>query len=349
MSSDLIQVANAVVTALNTQLSGWGYGSTTAVRRYAPTFDFKLLGDPKCTVLPNSTTTNRKTRGLNVYEHRIDVDLRQRSEGDDTVNDAMLALSEHVSDYFYGRTLSLVPSNEVQKITFSAAPAYGKGTFTGPASESIVVDFSQNLAAEQAAFTAAMATNYPTVARPSGTVHTFTFETGSNAGTNVTQMTFTRNTTDYPLRNASGSTATLTKTQDGDGNMQANVYELTPPNGEYGSLVLGDGTFAITGLGDTTPATISDSGNTWTVSYGAGIWTITSSQTVSQTLSSPTSQTWGTLITGTMSTTNVGGVYDSAQCITAETSPAYQSEEMTNKKLFAAAAALTFQVVRAPK
>lgn len=45
----------------------------------------------------------------------------------------------------------------------------------------------------------------------------------------------------------------------------------------------------------------------------------------------------------------ISGTTNKAQCTDAEVAPAYQTEDMRNLELFAAAASLTFLVVRAPK
>jgi hypothetical protein len=191
--------------------------------------------------------------------------------------------------------------NEVQLVTFSTAPVYGKGTFYGPQGEPAEVDFSANLATEQAVFDAAMPSKSPTVSRPTSLTHKFTFSTGVYAATNLAQMTFTANTTTFPLNDGT-STATLVKTQEGDAGMVIpTIYTLTWV-GAAGWVTISGTDFVRGSL----PATAVLGGFDWDIAGSGATFTLTTGQFTNATLTLDASKV-GAAVTGTMSTPIQGG------------------------------------------
>lgn len=202
------------------------------------------------------------------------------------------------------------PQNEIQRITFSAVPGYGRGTYTGPEGQTIGCPFDELLSVEQAQFDVEISGKAPTLSSPTPDVREFLFETGAYALTNVAQMSFTPNTTDEPLRTNSTNEATLTKVQDGDDVSQPNVVHLMRPSGEVGHVFLGADKFSYsTGSGAEHPSTINDSGNFWDVIAIAGGWELTSQSVGSggNIAGTLTGQKWGVPVTGVMSTVQQGG------------------------------------------
>lgn len=191
--------------------------------------------------------------------------------------------------------------NEVQLVTFSTAPAYGKGTFYGPQGEVAELDFAANLAAEQAVFDAAMPSKSPTVTRPTSLTHKFTFATGVYAATNVAEMTFTPNTTTFPLNDGT-ATATLVKTQDGAiVGAVPTMYELTW-NGAYGTVTLSGVVVSRQAI----PSSITAAGTDWDLTDNGATLTLVSVTADDFTLTLDASKV-GAAVTGTMSTPIQGG------------------------------------------
>lgn len=125
MAAELVEIADAVVSDLNDHLSGWGFDEV-ATRRYAPSFKKEELSNPAFTVLINATTQAYKTRGLNTYSPNVIVDIRQSTDGDDTKNDAIMAVAERIADHFMGdgSTLTAYTTAKADCVQAETSPAF---------------------------------------------------------------------------------------------------------------------------------------------------------------------------------------------------------------------------------
>jgi hypothetical protein len=205
--------------------------------------------------------------------------------------------------------ITRTPFDAVQHIAFSAEPGYGEYALSGGP---VNVTISALLDLESQIITAFGASNAPRVTSPTTTASYLIFENGIYAGVAVDQYTATANTTNNPLRNTSGNSATLTKTTNGDGVSQVNVYTIFAPGSECGSVALGSATFNLSVSGDTTGTS-----STYVDPVGSAVWNIvavtggwelrsvtTSNIDISESLSS---QQWGLPVTVAVTTTQNGG------------------------------------------
>lgn len=198
-----------------------------------------------------------------------------------------------------------VTVNEVQKVTFSATPAFGIGTFSGPSAEQTEVDFENDLAAEQAQFDGSMVGDACTVARQSSLIHTFTFASGAYAHTNVTEMTFTPNTTTAPLNTGDVTITSFTQTQIGESGVQPTIYQcvFSTLTGKVGWVDL-DGFTLLRSQFSSSGFTFN--GATWNCSLAGSTLTLTTAANQLATISTATAKL-GAAVTGTMSTVTQGG------------------------------------------
>jgi hypothetical protein len=82
MAAELVEIADAIKTSLQGELSGWSV-SATVQRKFVPTFDLKNAATTLLTVIPRSTLQQAGSMQSNDYRHRIDVDVRRALDADD--------------------------------------------------------------------------------------------------------------------------------------------------------------------------------------------------------------------------------------------------------------------------
>lgn len=129
MAAELVELADAVVSDLNTQLSGWG-SSAVARREYAPSFIKEELGTEDVTVLMNETSHQFATRGgtLEVRPVLL-IDVRRATNGSKANNDAVLLLVERIAERYFGRVFdsyaSGVATTKAQCVEIASSPAFG--------------------------------------------------------------------------------------------------------------------------------------------------------------------------------------------------------------------------------
>ena len=103
MPSELIQVTEAVVTALN---AGTFSQSVTAVRHYLPRFDLAEVKDLHVSVVPKGIEVAQATRDKGTFDYRIDVAVQKKlTSGSAAELDPLLALVEEIAESFRGKRL----------------------------------------------------------------------------------------------------------------------------------------------------------------------------------------------------------------------------------------------------
>lgn len=117
MASILTQAADAVATELNTKLAGWGYASTTAVRKNTTKFVLEELADLRVTVLPIASAPIVLSRTQLEWTLTIDIDVRKRTADDQEAEDEIAELAEFVVAHF------LNPRPETQFPCMTVGPA----------------------------------------------------------------------------------------------------------------------------------------------------------------------------------------------------------------------------------
>ncbi len=101
MAADIITIADLVTAALNEQLPEWGY-TANAEMLLAPTFTLETLDTVKFSVIPMTCPRTIYARGLLELRPTIAVEIRKRTGNDPAANEALMAISEQVAEWFLG-------------------------------------------------------------------------------------------------------------------------------------------------------------------------------------------------------------------------------------------------------
>lgn len=107
MPSELLQVADAVVTALNAAKLSQKF---TATREYRPEFELTEMGTLHVTVVPRGIEVSPESRGKAAYEYKVDVGVQKRFEkGDAAELDPLMQLVEEIAGLFRLARLASFP------------------------------------------------------------------------------------------------------------------------------------------------------------------------------------------------------------------------------------------------
>lgn len=106
----IIDIADAVVAALNAAPEGTFAQSFTAQRMYLPQFDLKEMSDLHVTVVPKGTEIQPGTRNTGRYDCSIDVGVQKKLANAQDLSevDSLLTLAEGIAEYFRNKVLSPV-------------------------------------------------------------------------------------------------------------------------------------------------------------------------------------------------------------------------------------------------
>jgi hypothetical protein len=119
----IIDIADAVVSELNTAAGGGGFSQTfTAQRQYVPIFDLAELKDRHVTVVPRGAAIQSSGRDRNQHDVQIDVAVQKKQVpgppgevGTPETNaqfDPLMKLVEEIADFFRLRRLAS-PANTI--------------------------------------------------------------------------------------------------------------------------------------------------------------------------------------------------------------------------------------------
>lgn len=108
MPSELIQVTDAVVAALN----GRPFSQPiTALRHYLPRFDLAEMKDLHISVVPKGIEVAQAARDKGAFDYRVDVAVQKKMASDSAAEiDSLLALVEEVAEAFRGKRLPNMPA-----------------------------------------------------------------------------------------------------------------------------------------------------------------------------------------------------------------------------------------------
>ena len=107
-----IQLADALVTRLNTPGEPGFSQSFTAVRRYVPVFDLEKASGIQVTVVPKSSEVSRASRGSSFFDCAADIAVQKKVSGDLDADelDNLMALVEEIIDCVNGGPLTEYPT-----------------------------------------------------------------------------------------------------------------------------------------------------------------------------------------------------------------------------------------------
>lgn len=105
----VVDIADALVTEMNT--SGL-LVDAVAVRAYLPRYELKEMDTLHVTVVPRAIESSPEDRQRHRHEAEIDVAVQQRLPAQDevAVTDALVELTQQVSDYLRRRRLTAFPA-----------------------------------------------------------------------------------------------------------------------------------------------------------------------------------------------------------------------------------------------
>jgi hypothetical protein len=106
--SEIVQVADAVVAALNTASFSL---PIEAERSYVPQFELSEMGELHVTVVPKAVEIAAAARDMAAYDYKIDVAVQKRfQEGDAAELDPLLHLVEEIAEHFRFKRLEGYPT-----------------------------------------------------------------------------------------------------------------------------------------------------------------------------------------------------------------------------------------------
>lgn len=107
MSSELIELTEAVVDALNAETFSMPF---IARRHYAPLFDLVDMKELHVSVVPRGVTLEQITRERAARDYRIDIAVQKKMvSGDEEELDSLIALTQEIAESFRGRRLASLP------------------------------------------------------------------------------------------------------------------------------------------------------------------------------------------------------------------------------------------------
>ena len=108
MASELLQVADAVVTALNI---GGLISPITAVRSYVPQYELQDMGVMHVTVVPSGMIQVREVKTMCVYDYAIDIAVQKRPKTIEPADmDALTDLTQAIAESFRLKRLDAFPT-----------------------------------------------------------------------------------------------------------------------------------------------------------------------------------------------------------------------------------------------
>src|SRR4051794_4002799 len=106
-----IDIADAVVAALNTAANGTFGQAFSAARAYRPQFDLVELKTLRVTVVPKALEITSLSRTANQNDVAVDVAVQKKvTVGDLAELDGLMALVEEIGDYFRFKRLPAFPT-----------------------------------------------------------------------------------------------------------------------------------------------------------------------------------------------------------------------------------------------
>jgi hypothetical protein len=106
----IADIADAIVTELNSPGAPGFSQAFTAARAYLPRYDLAEMADLHVTVVPKGVEIDVSSRSLAQHDYSIDIAVQQRISGDDQEGlDGLMGLVEEVADFFRQRRLTQFP------------------------------------------------------------------------------------------------------------------------------------------------------------------------------------------------------------------------------------------------
>ena len=107
----ITDIADAVVTELNSAPPGTFSQPLVAQRHYRPEFDLATLKDVKVSVVPKAISISGAARGINQHDVSIDVAVQKKVAAPDNIAelDGLMLLVEQIGELFRLRRLAAVP------------------------------------------------------------------------------------------------------------------------------------------------------------------------------------------------------------------------------------------------
>lgn len=122
MPSELIQIADAVVAALNAATFAMPF---TAERHYQPVFDLAEMKDLHVSVVPRGTEITQVARAKGTFDHKVDVAVQKKFvKGDAAELDPLVALAEEIAESFRAKRLPGMP--DAAWVKTEHAPVYAQ-------------------------------------------------------------------------------------------------------------------------------------------------------------------------------------------------------------------------------
>lgn len=110
MPALITDIADALVTELNSAAPGTFAQPFTAVRGYRPQYDLAELKTLRVSVVPRGIGITGLMRNANQHDVAIDVAVQKKvSEGNAAELDGLMLLTEQIADFFRLRRLAALP------------------------------------------------------------------------------------------------------------------------------------------------------------------------------------------------------------------------------------------------
>jgi len=120
MPSELIQIADAVVAALNAATFAMPF---TAERHYQPVFDLAEMKDLHVSVVPRGKEVTQAARAMGTFDYKVDVAVQKKFvKGDAAELDPLVALAEEIAESFRAKRLPGMP--DAAWVKTEHAPVY---------------------------------------------------------------------------------------------------------------------------------------------------------------------------------------------------------------------------------